>query len=51
MASSPIISWHLGKKMEVVTDFLFWNPKITVNGDCSHEIKEAWSLEEKLWQT
>ena len=49
MASSPITSWQLeGEKVEAVTDFLFLGSKITVDGDRSHEIKEAWSLEEKL---
>ena len=40
MASSPISSWQIdGKTMETVTDFLFLGSKITVDGDCSHEIK------------
>ena len=40
MASSPIISWQIeGEKVEVVTDFLFLGSKITVDGDCSHEIR------------
>ena len=39
-SSSPITSWQLeGEKMEVVIDILFWDSKITANGDCSHEIK------------
>ena len=39
MASGPKTSWHIeGKKVEVVTDF-FWGSKITVDGDCSHEIQ------------
>ena len=39
-ASSPITSWQIeGDKVEVVTDFLFLGFKITVNGDCSHEIR------------
>ena len=39
MASCPNTSWHIeGKKVEVVTDF-FWGSKITVDGDCSHEIQ------------
>ena len=39
-ASSPIISWQIdGEKMERVADFLFSGSKITVDGDCSHEIK------------
>ena len=41
MASSPTISWQIeGGKVEIVKDFLFQNSKITVDGDCSHEIKK-----------
>ena len=48
MASSPITSWQIdGKTMETVTDFILGGSKITVDGDCSHEIKRH-SLEEKL---
>ena len=51
-ASSPITSWQIdGETMETVTDFIFLGSKITVDGDCSHEIKDAYSLEEKLWPT
>ena len=40
MASGPITSWQIdGGKMERVADFLFLGSKITVDGDCSHEIK------------
>ena len=40
MASSLITSWQIdGEKMEMVTDFIFLGSKITVDGDCSHEIK------------
>ena len=40
MASGPITSWQIdGKTMETVTDFILGGPKITVYGDCSHEIK------------
>ena len=40
MACSPIISWQVdGEAMETVTDFIFVGFKITVNCDCSHEIK------------
>ena len=40
MAYSPIISWQMdGKKMKIVTDFIFLGSKITVDGDCRHEIK------------
>ena len=52
MASGPITSWQVdGETMEMVTDFIFGGSKITVDGDCSHEIKRCCSLEEKLWQT
>ena len=40
MASGPIPSWQIdGERMETVTDFIFLGPKITADGDCSHEIK------------
>ena len=40
MASSPITSWQIdGETMETVSDFIFLGSKITVDGDCSHEIK------------
>ena len=40
MASSPITSWQIdGETMETVADFIFWGSKITLDGDCSHEIK------------
>ena len=40
MASGPITAWHIdGETMETVTDFIFLGSKITVDGDCSHEIK------------
>jgi len=49
MASSPITSWQTeGETMEKVKDFIFWGSKITADSDCSHEIKDACSLEEKL---
>ena len=39
MASGPITSWQIdGETVETVTDFIFWSSKITVDGDCSHEI-------------
>ena len=48
MASGPITSWQIdGETMEAVTDFILGGSKITVDGDCSHEIKRH-SLEEKL---
>ena len=40
MASCPITSWQIdGETVETVTDFIFGGPKITEDGDCSHEIK------------
>ena len=40
MASSPITSWQIdGETMEIVRNFIFWDSKITADGDCSHEIK------------
>ena len=40
MASSPITSWQIdGERMETVRDFILGGPKITADGDCSHEIK------------
>ena len=39
MASGSITSWLIdGEKVEIVTDFIFMGSKITVDGDCSHEI-------------
>ena len=46
MASGPITSWEIDG--ETVSDFVFWGSKITVDGDCSHELKDAYSLEGKL---
>ena len=40
MASGPMTSWEIdGETVETVADFIFWDSKITVDGDCSHEIK------------
>ena len=51
MASGPISSWQIdGETMETVRDFILGGSKITVDGDCSHEIKRC-SLEEKLSPT
>ena len=48
MASSPISSWQIeGEKVEAVTDFLFFSSKITVNGDCRHEIRRPLLLGRK----
>ena len=52
MASGPITSWEIdGQTVETVADFIFLGSKITTDGDCSHEIKDAYSLEAKLWPT
>ena len=52
MASDPITSWQIdGETMETVKDFILGGSKISVDGDCSAEIKDACSLEEKLWPT
>ena len=48
IASSPTTSWQIyGGKMETVTDFIFLSSKITVDGDCSHEIKRRLLLGRK----
>ena len=48
MASSPITSWQIDvEKMETATDFIFLGSKITVNSDCSHEIKRRLLLGRK----
>ena len=49
MASSPITSWQIdGEAMQAVADFICLGCKITVNGDCSHEIKRCLLLGKKL---
>ena len=49
MASGPIISWQIdGETVETMADLIFLGFKITADGDCSHEIKDTYSLEEKL---
>ena len=49
MVSGPITSWQIDREtVEIVTDFIFGGSKITADGDCSHEIKDAYSLEGKL---
>ena len=50
MASGPITSWQIdGETVETVTDFsILGGSKITADGDGSHEIKDACSVEEKL---
>ena len=48
MASGPITSWEIDG--ETVLDFIFWGSKIPEDGDCSHEIKDTYSLEENYDQ-
>ena len=49
MASGPITSWKIDREtMETVTDFIFLGPKITTDGDCSHEIKRHLLLGRKV---
>ena len=49
MASGPITSWQKdGETMETVADFIFLGPKITGDGDCSHEIKRHLLLGRKV---
>ena len=49
MASGLITSWEIdGETVETVSDFIFLGSKITADGDCSREIKDAYSMEGKL---
>ena len=49
MASDPITSWQIdGETMETVRDFIFWGSKISVDGDCSHEINRRLPLRRKV---
>ena len=49
MASGPITSWEIdGQTVETVSDFIFLGSKITVDGDCSHEIKRRLLLGRKV---
>ena len=48
MASGPITSWQIdGETMETVTDFIFLDSKITVDGECNHKIKRCLLLGRK----
>ena len=48
LASGSITVWHIeGEKVEVVTDFLFLDSKITADGNCSHEIRRQLLLHRK----
>ena len=49
VASGPITSWEIdGETVETASDFILGGSKITADGDCSHKLKDAYSLEEKL---
>ena len=49
MASGPITSWEIdGETVETVSDFIFMGSRITVDGDCSHEIKRRLLLGRKV---
>ena len=48
-ASGPMISWEIDG--ETVADFILGGSKTTADGDCSHKLKDAYSLEGKLWPT
>ena len=52
MTSGPITSWQIhGETMETVTDFIFLGSKITAEVSAAMKLKDASSLEEKLWPT
>ena len=52
MASGPITSWQIEEEtVETVTDFIWGGSKITVDGDCIHEIKICLLLGKKPWPT
>ena len=52
MASGPIASWQIdGKTVETVANFIFWAPKSLQMVNTAIKLKDAWSLEEKLWPT
>ena len=48
MASGPITSWQIVETVETMTDFIFWDFKITADGDCSREIKRRLLLGRKV---
>ena len=49
MAFGPITPWQIeGEKLETVTEFIFLGSKVTVDGDCSHEIKRCLLLGRKV---
>ena len=52
MASGPITSWEIdGEPVETVSDFIFWAPKSLQMVTAAMKLKDAYSLEEKLWPT
>ena len=52
MASGPITSWEIdGERVETVSDFIFWAPKSLQMVIVAMKLKDACSLEGKLWQT
>ena len=52
MASGPITSWQIdGETVETVVDFIFWAPKSLQMVIAAMKLKDAYSLEGKLWQT
>ena len=52
IAFSPITSWQIEReKVEAVTDFIFGDSKITVDVTAAMKLKDAYSLEGKLWPT
>ena len=52
MASGPITSWEIdGETVETVSDFIFWAPKSLQMVTAAMKLKDAYSLEEKLWPT
>ena len=49
MASGPITSWQIDEEtMETVTEFIFWDSKITADGDCRRKIKRCFLLGRKV---
>ena len=52
MASGPITSWQIdGETVDTVSDFIFWAPKSLQMVTAAMKLKDACSLEEKLWPT
>ena len=52
MASGPITSWEIdGETVETVSDFIYWAPKSPQMVTAAMKLKDAYSLEEKLWPT